>query len=320
MINPLYKIDKNQYFVFNYNYLTNKLFTGFSYDLFATLKGEKNRINNIKIKTTNDFRSYIAEYFTEKYLFKKLIEVIFKQTYYKVIFDDEKTDSFPDAVVLYKNNMLIFEIKDASIHHDIFKSRNYQDIKETLENKYGNTSKGTGQITKFLSKMYDNKYVNYFNKHNIEIDLKKLNIYPVIIYTESAFDCSGFMNFLNKTFIQQMNEEFNQIPFRFISRLNFINLDFIIDYADILSNNNTNFLKVLKEIGKEALKRENKLNKNIREGDLEKYNENFESHFHYLFKSDHKKNYINFLNDEFDIVSIFKDIIINTKIEEKSSI
>lgn len=318
MINPLFKVADKEYLIFNYNYLCNKLFTGFFHDFHDSLKEKHKTINGYKIESKNDFRSFVGEHFTEKYLFRKMLQIIFKEKYYKIIFNDQKIDSFPDAIVLYKNELIIFEIKDASVPSDIFTNRNYFEIKKMIENKYGNDNKGTGQIVKFLTKLSNHKYSNFFNTEGLEINLNKLRIYPVIIYTENTFDCAGFMNFLNDTFKNQINLEFKNKPFKYISRLNFINLDFIIDHLDILSDNKSSLLKVIKEVSKESHKRENKLKGHYIEGALENYNVNFESYFHFLFKFERSKNYIEFINKELDLIKIFKEISSNNLAKDQT--
>ncbi len=309
MINPLFKIGNGEYLIFNYNFLCNKIFTGFLYDFFKTsLRGKVKRINRFPIKNFNDYKSFIGEMFTEKYLFRILIKTIFKNKYFKILFNDQNIDSFPDALIIYKNEIIIFEIKDATVPAYVFQSRSYEDIKKMLENKYGAHNKGTGQIVKFLRKLSNDKYFDFLISQDVNININKAKVYPVIIYTESTFDCPGFMNFLNNNFIDQVNLEFKKNPFKHISRLNFINLDFMIDKIDVLSKRNTSLLKAIKEISIESKRREKKLNRNFVDGDLESFNANFESYFMDIFKSDDKNGYINFLNKEFGLVEIFKEI------------
>jgi len=178
---PLFRINDGEYLVFNWNFLSNKLYNGLLFDFYlrSTISQE--------FPTFLAFKKYISESVIEKFIFRKLIEQSFRKKQTKVIFDNLVISGMPDAYVRDNKYIFLFEIKDAFFSSSTMSSLSYSKIKETIDQKYNTEKKGTGQIVKQLKHLINSSYEeNSFEKMNIK--RRNIVVYPIIIYTDSLFN------------------------------------------------------------------------------------------------------------------------------------
>ena len=131
-----------------------------------------------------DYKNFISEEITEKFLFKKILSKYLNEKHSKLIFDDSNIEGFPDAYYRNGKHIFLFEIKDAYFPVDAINSYSYKEICDAIDLKYNSTSKGTGQIIKQLKRLVTSPFEE---KSYDELKLKTRNliIYPIIIYTDN---------------------------------------------------------------------------------------------------------------------------------------
>ncbi len=66
-----------------------------------------------------------------------------------------------------------------------------------------------------------------------------MTIYPIIIYTDVHFNMLGVNEYVNRTFVQMLNESGIRSAFRKIMPLTMINLNYLVSIFDLLENPKT---------------------------------------------------------------------------------
>ncbi|AFU69509.1 hypothetical protein P700755_002782 [Psychroflexus torquis ATCC 700755] len=265
---PLLK-NKKKFIVLNWNFISNKLYEGLIFDFY-----KKSGINNNpKFKNFTNYKNLIANKVTEKRLFEKILPKYLKGKNTVLKFDENIIQGFPDAYFRSGKYIFLFEIKDAYFSAAAVNSYSHIKIKEEIDKKYNTKNKGTGQIIKHLVKLIKDPFENKTYKE-LNIKIKNLVIYPVIIYTSSIFESPGFNKYLIEEFENKLNENNLDNSFGQIKNLTFMSLSFLINnlsnadkfiFKDIIDN----FHNKVKEI-------EKKHNKTNNIDLLNKSNNNFE--------------------------------------------
>lgn len=175
---PLIQFNEDQYLILNWNFIINKVYEGLVFD-FYNHSGLK---NSLIFKTFPDFKNFIAQEITEKYLFRKILSNFLNKEFSILNFDSsDREDGFPDAYYRDGKYIFLFEIKDAYFPSKAINSYNFQEICNAIDLKYNTKSKGTGQILKQLKRL---SVKPFEEKEYKELKLKTRNlvIYPVLIY------------------------------------------------------------------------------------------------------------------------------------------
>jgi hypothetical protein len=267
---PLLK-NKKKLIVLNWDFISNKLYEGLVFDFY-----NKSEIKNVsKFENFTNYKNLIANQVTEKSLFEKILPKYLKGKNTILKFDDNITQGFPDAYFRSGKYIFLFEIKDAYFSAAAVNSYSHIKIKEEIDKKYNTKKKGTGQIIKHLEKLTQNPFENK-SYRELKIKTRNLIIYPIIIYTSSIFESSGFNKYLIEEFENKVSINENNLDNSFgqIKNLTFMSLSFLInnlsnadkfDFKDIIDN----FHYKVKEI-------EKKHNKTNKLDLLHKSNNNFE--------------------------------------------
>ena len=227
---PLFKSGKaNGYVILNWNFLSNKLYDGLLFDFYG------NSGISEHFPTLIDFKKFVSKEIVERFLFRKLVKSCFNKKHSMVLFDDDLVQGFPDAYVRQGKYVYLFEIKDAFFPASSINSLSYAQIKETIDKKFNNDDKGTGQLEKQLVKLSTGSFER---KSFEELKLKRRNvvIYPIIVYTDSLFNLPGVNQYLKQSFNNRIEKSGLRATFKSIQDLTFINLSFFIDNIHFLSN------------------------------------------------------------------------------------
>jgi len=293
LANPLFRENDNSFYVLNYNYLANKLYHGVIFDFF-------NR-STYPNKKFSDFKSIIGGAFIEKHLFRRAVSTIFVQKFYNVYFDDLASKGFPDAVVIRKNKVFIFEVKDALLASSSIQSKEYKKIKKEIDKFFVN-GKGVTQIAKFLNnvKIGEVPFVGYH-----DLKLSKLEIIPIIIYTDSSFDLPGIGDYLNREFQALISKT---LRFKKINEVLFIHIDFLIEHLDVLQAGSASFEKSIGKIYSLMRKRKRQYEKYKSMKNLEAYHQLFDQYYYSVNKVDEKRKlYVKFVFEELGIKNSYKE-------------
>lgn len=268
---PVYKISgTNMFSVVNWNFFGNKIYSGLIFDFYnrSGIKSDK------KNDFVNHYKPKVAE-MVERHLFAGLIKGIFEKDHAIIRFD-EKIDNHPDAYVRIGKRIFLFEIKDALFPSNAIDSRDYEEIKRAIDDKYNRSNKGTGQIIRQLQHLKDHTFEE---KSYEELNLKPRNliIYPIILYTDPHFGTIGFESYLNQELKSMILSNNLMDNFGKISRLAFINLDFFLQYFSALRNSENRLDKLMDFYSQQLQKSEKK---NLKSRTIEN-----EFNSHYTFEN-----------------------------------
>ena len=252
---PVYKINgANMFSVVNWNFFGNKIYSGLIFDFYnrSGIKSDK------KNDFVNHYKPKVAQ-MVERHLFAGLIKGIFEKDHTTIRFD-EKIDNHPDAYIRIGKRIFLFEIKDALFPSSAIESRDYEEIKRAVDDKYNRNNKGTGQIIRQLQHL---KNHTFEGRSYEELNLKARNliIYPIIIYTDPHFGTIGFESYLNQELKSIIVRENLEDHFGKISRLAFINLDFFIQYFSSLRSPENRLDKLMDFYSQQLQKSERKFSK-----------------------------------------------------------
>jgi hypothetical protein len=218
---PIFKAGKT-FIVLDWNLFSQKMYAGLLFDFY-----KHSGISEVrKFGKFIDFKNHVSEHVIEQFLFKRLFNEIFIKKHCPLNFSEK--GGYPDCYFRKGNIVYLFELKDAFFSAAATGSYSYVSIKKTIDDKYNNKKKGTGQIIKQLQHLTENTFEE---KSFEELNIKPRNliIYPVIIYTDSHFDLPGINNYLCEEFELALKENALTSSFKSIRRLTFINLSFFID-------------------------------------------------------------------------------------------
>lgn len=203
-------------------------------------------MNLEKYSNLSDFKKIIAKKITEELLFQKLLTAILPQEHKVLLFDLNHRDSFPDCYYRDGNRVLLIEIKDAYFPSTSIDSNSFEKIKQSIDEKYNSKKKGTGQIIKQLIELKKKP----FEDNPSYKDSSRLEIYPVIIYTDSHFDMPGVNRYLAEELDNKIKQNNLQNEYRKIHSLAFININFLIENIIALQKKENSLFSLIEEFNK----------------------------------------------------------------------
>ena len=229
--NPLYRLNADTWLVLNWSFLSNKLYESLIFDFYNTsgIAGEK--VFNTFIK----FKKFIAEQVTEKYLFQSLAKACWNKKHTPLLFDDDKVQGFPDAYYRDGNKLFLFEIKDVFFPSGAVNSFSYERIKEVIDTKLNSPEKGTGQLIKQLNALTRQP----FEQPQRYKSISKLEVYPIIVYTDILFNMPGISDYVGRTFDTMLGEAGLRDKFKKIHPLTMINMNYLVANFDLFRQRQT---------------------------------------------------------------------------------
>lgn len=225
---PIYRMNKNQFAFFNFNFLIDKMFQGLQFDFSVILKqqGVVSDFLNFKSK-------YYSKEFCERYMFYGLMKYLVGKRK-ATQFDGDSIakaigEEGPDYYLRIGSKVFIFEFKDALLSAATKHSYNFQKIKDDLHEKFVKNArgeaKGVGQLARFISAI--NKDGCEFDKFNTQ----EVKIYPVLVVTDDAFNSFGINFLLNQLFQQEIR---GKLINGNLKDLVVIHIDTLVEYQDEL--------------------------------------------------------------------------------------
>lgn len=189
---PVYYFN-GVYYVLHWNYFLSQIFLG-------TFMALKERLENVGYKDVKKTTGLIVE----RSLFKKVLTTSFSRSWQCFLFDDSK-EGKPDALFKMGNNLFIIELKDSLMSENVMESFDYKTIENHIIRTFIQSEKkgkAVIQLTKYIKK-YDN---NEYEKDGFPYN-KRLNIYPIIIYTDYKYRINGLNHFLSVKFGELINQK-----------------------------------------------------------------------------------------------------------------
>jgi len=189
---PVYYFN-GAYYVLHWNYFLNLIFIG----TFMALKERLNKAGFQDIKKTSGL-------IIEKTLFRNVLKTSFSRYWQRALFDDEIKGK-PDAMFKIGNHLFILELKDSLMSDSIMESLDYKSIENHIVRTFIQSEKkgkAIKQLATYINKYDNNEYENDGFPYN-----KRLNIYPIIIYTDYKYRINGLNHFLSVKFGELINQK-----------------------------------------------------------------------------------------------------------------
>jgi hypothetical protein len=235
---PIIKHPQGFIDIVNWHFVTDKMTTNaLIFDFY----------HNSSIKKDvpfSDYKSEIGNKFSEKVIFFNLIRKTFNNKYIHLTETENKLINI-DYYLRQANIIILIEYKD-NIVPDEIKNGYFSQIKDyfdttLIKNKNGK-SKGVKQLINQIKTLNENFHkIENFSELNIE--KKRIIIFPVIITRDISFSVAGLNEYLNKVFrngiVTLKNDFFS------IEDLVLIDLNAFIDWSELFQEEILSFPSVL---------------------------------------------------------------------------
>ncbi|MDQ1150492.1 hypothetical protein [Sphingobacterium zeae] len=211
---PILKVSENRFVVLFIKFFIDKLFSSFLFDFSRILSSSKES----SIDGFPSLKKILGKQFTEKYLFYEIIARCFKGQSDSMIdgesFKPEIKDGEPDYYIRIDDCVLLFECKDSILTSKTKYSRDISKIKEDINELFveSTINKTTGKkippqkkAVKQLLNVISTKLPIIHEKID-KTSYNKLQIYPILVYTDNNFDIDGINHLLNQRYLALKEE------------------------------------------------------------------------------------------------------------------
>ena len=189
---PVYYYN-GAYYVLHWNFFLNQIFIG----TFMALKERLNKAGFQNIKKTSGL-------IIEKTLFRNVLTTSFSRYWKRALFDYESKGK-PDAMFKIGNHLFIIELKDSLMSETVMESLDYNCIRDHMIRTFIQSEgkrKAIQQLVEYIKKYENNEYENDGFPYS-----KRLNIYPLIIFTDYKYKVNGLNHFLSVKMRELINQK-----------------------------------------------------------------------------------------------------------------
>ncbi|MES2829222.1 MAG: hypothetical protein V4687_13755 [Bacteroidota bacterium] len=188
-----------------------------------------------EITDLNQFQSFIGLHYIEKYLMSRIFQSLNKRGFRVVLSDDLKK---PDLTIIHnETDIFLFEIKSYAMHYKVWKNQDINELRKHIDERYLSDKKGVIQLHKCMV----NLAADPQNLFKLFTPLRKVKIYPIIIYTEPHMGSVA----INDYIIQQSPAIPDHLMsvFHTVWAVTMIHYDFFVENLEVIQSNK----KVLKD-------------------------------------------------------------------------
>lgn len=179
-----------------------------------------------KIKSVNDLLSFIGFSYIEKFLMVPIFQSLGRPGFRINPSDDTLV---PDVTLINnEKDVFLIEIKSVSLNYKVWEDQDLGKFKSHLESQYIREKKGVIQLHKCIGNLVKSPVELY----GIHKDLKKINIYPIIIYTEPHLNIVGVNDYVNQN-APELPVELSE-KFQTVYPVTMIHYDFFIENLNVI--------------------------------------------------------------------------------------
>ncbi|WP_443939215.1 hypothetical protein [Pedobacter sp. MW01-1-1] len=239
---PLMQINTDKYLVIDNLLVYNKLYNSLFFEFKEILKKNPHILGKV------DFKSYLNDHFSESFLAKQVLDVVFNELQYLKFSGEDirkvhapKFDAEPDYYARNNDELFLFELKDTLINGGTKQSFNFEKLEEELKTKlWFKTVNKKGEAIetpKAIRQLLNNIHRVAANSLPFDKDLenKSLTIFPVLLYIDQSLSTPGINEVIQEWFSTELNNdpELKKIRDRIsIMPLTMIDLDTLIVFQD----------------------------------------------------------------------------------------
>jgi hypothetical protein len=236
---PLLKVSDNIYCPLHLNFFIDKIYYGLIWDFYYS-----SSIN----KVFDKFQDYLQRLGTivEKEIFYKHIDKCFPNRFIKKVNGSQYTSiEYSDYYIRDGKKIFVFEFKNSIVKSSIKYAHSFDDIEKEIKTKlyYDSNSrqdKGVKQLKKVILKIKHNKLD--FDKYDGTL-LGKLQIYPIIVYTDSFFSIDGISHLVNGLFRNEINSDAECFDLK-IKDLILISMESLFDIISLIEKREYTFREI----------------------------------------------------------------------------
>lgn len=236
---PLLKISNDSYCPLHLNFFIDKIYYGMIWDFYYS-----SSIN----KVFNKFQDYLQKLglIIEKEIFYKYINDCFPSRFIKKVNGSQYPSvEYSDFYIRDGKRLFLFEFKNCIVKSDIKYSHNFNNILKEIKSKLyfdskSKKDKGIRQLKKVLSRII-NKEI-FFDKYDDSI-LSKLEVYPIIVYTDPFFSIDGINYLVNTLFRSEIEADPKLVDLK-VNDLIMISMESLFDIISLIDQKDYSFRKV----------------------------------------------------------------------------
>jgi hypothetical protein len=239
---PFYKLGENSFTVLDLSYFRYIIDQGIFRSIF-----ENSYLNdgNDRKKNFNIFQTRIGKDYFERFLVGNLLKIIFDKRHHLIA----KTPPIEDFWVKpNQKDLIIVEVKMPSLHAETSESFNVDGFIEFVINNFAKPkdskggAKGAYQLISQL-RLLENAAPETMAKLKLE-RLKKLNVYPIIIYSDQILDTAGVSDLVQSIFQDQLKRE---APFTFnVKDITMIGINTLLEQFSYFKDKPDNLLNSIR--------------------------------------------------------------------------
>ncbi len=220
---PLLKVDDDKYAVLSWKFLYNSVYLGTLFD-FKNRSGIESKINY------NTLKSIIGTEVSEKVIFKKIVEYIFRNHHAIIHFDDNSNRGLPDVYIRLGKYVLLIEFKDYLMPTKVISSNSYDAIKKHLDECFVLAQSGQKKgITQLFEQILTLEAGGFsFDKYeDRKIKKRNLVVMPIIVTTTFHYEMPGINSYLAEELNCKVKDYSGTLKFGKIVPLTMIDFGFL---------------------------------------------------------------------------------------------
>lgn len=230
---PIFKVNTN-YLILNWNHFFIGLYHNIDFELFQLYS------KSVKKIIYPDYKSIISKEVSEEIMFRYIIKKLIKSkpSYTTLVFDDKKK-GFPDCYLRIGNRVFLFEFKDYIATGEFLYSYDFSEIESFISKNF--IKKGVAQLANFINgfETFDQKFDPKI--HQKIINLKDIEIIPILVVSEEFFAAPPLESLLTKTLSLEVKENFKN--FKKVHKLVLLSIEELVNF--VTGNNRDDFFKLI---------------------------------------------------------------------------
>lgn len=242
---PIYKVDNITYCVVYCKFFIDKFYHSLLFDIAKELERKK-QINTNKTLAYVHLKQLVGQRFTEQYLFYSIIKRVLADRRYEIKTCEDMAkigDGFPDFYARKAKRVFLFEFKDIQLSRKVTMSGDFDSIIKVLEQELVENVKGRPKGVTQLANDIDSHLLELVGE---SVYTQRIQVYPVLVYSDSSFDIEGFNYYLNIRFREIISKR--DIPNNIVVKdLIMINIDTLIMFEKAFVDKSIKFDVLINE-------------------------------------------------------------------------
>lgn len=211
---PLLQLDPNRFLVIDNLLIYNKIYNSLYFEFNKLLTGNK------ELFKKGDFKGYLNSNFSEDYLAKSVLDIVFKSSSFFKISGSEIKAKFgkrfsaePDYYARNKDEVFIFELKDTYVKGEVKQGFNTSNLMAELklklwvkeyekDGKPKTSPKAVQQLISNIKKIIQNTF-----PFDPDLGGEKLKIFPILLHIDQSLSTPGISEIIQNWFLLELFNE-----------------------------------------------------------------------------------------------------------------